>query len=61
MTRVLHRAWRKVLKNISPGRGVYVMRDERGAWLCLLAQRKGCRLLAIVGMRDDGRPDVVRV
>lgn len=61
MTRVLHRAWRKVLKNIHKGRGVYVMRDEHGGLHCLLAQRKGCRLLAIVGMREDGRPDVVRV
>lgn len=61
MTRILHRAWRKALKHIGTGRGVYVMRDERGGLHCLLALRKGCRLLAIVGMRDDGRPDVVRL
>ena len=57
MTHVLHRAWRKAARK---GRAVYVMIDRLGVWHWLLAQRKGCRLLAIVGMRDDGGPDVVR-
>lgn len=57
MTRILHRAWRKALRT---GRGVYVMIDERG-WHELLAQRKGCRLKAIIGMRPDGGPYVVRI
>lgn len=58
MTRVLHSAWRKAVRK---GRAVYVMLDRLGVWRCLLSLRKGCRLLAIVGMRDDGRPDVVRL
>lgn len=58
MTRVLHSAWRKAVRK---GRGVYVMLDCLGVWRCLLSIRKGCRLLAIVGMRADGGPDVVRV
>lgn len=56
MTRGLHRAWRKAVRK---GRVVYVMSDERG-WHELLAQRKGCRLLAIVGMRADGGPEPCR-
>lgn len=56
MTRVLQAAWRKAVRK---GRAVYVMIDRKG-WHGLLAQRKGCRLLAVVGMREDGRPDVVR-
>ncbi len=57
MTHVLHAAW---IEAISAGRGVYVMSDG-ASWVRLLALRKGYRLLAIVGMRPDGGPDVVRM
>ncbi len=56
MTHVLHAAWDQAL---ATGRGVYVIADADG-WHLVLSLRKGCRLMAIVGMRGDGRPWVTR-